>query len=194
LSDDFNDNQIDTSKWNLGSLNGPPVAGNTLISVVEQNQRLEIQPALNIADIQYNGYISAAAWDFTNRWSSVEMISAPKRRTETIFGIGIDVNNYYRFVVRGSLLYFQEKFNGVLTQTRIAFDADHHRFLRFRHDPVTDHISFETSPDGLKWNDRWAVTRDVLLTSVRIELAAGASPNVVASEPVIFDNLVLSSP
>jgi hypothetical protein len=93
-----------------------------------------------------------------------------------------------------TLLYFEEKFGGVVTQTSITFDADIHRFWRFRHDPVTDHVSFETSPNGLNWNETWAVPRDFSLAAVRIELSGGTSQDVVAPGLVIFDNFVLSSP
>ena len=129
LPDDFNDNSRDAARWNLGVLSAP--AADALVTVLEQNQRLEIQPRANTAGNHYNGYVSALTWNLTNTFTSVEVVSAPTNGSDTIFAIGNDNNNYYRFVVSGGLLFFQERFGGVLTQTSIAFDAEQPPLLAF---------------------------------------------------------------
>jgi hypothetical protein len=163
--------------------------------VLEQNQRLEIQPRGSTSGDHYNGYVSAGTWNLTASRISVEAVAAATSGADTVFAIGTDSNNYYRFIVSGPLLYFQAKFGGVVTQTSIAFDAGNHRFWRFRHDLLTNQVIFETSPNGVtNWNDRWAVPRRIPLTAARIELGGGSSKSVAAPPKSIFDNFVLSTP
>ena len=190
LSDNFDDNSQDGSKWTLGVLSTVPPA-DPAVTVLEQNLRLEIQPLSNVNGNHYDGYVSVGSFNLTNTRTSVEAVQAPTGGSDTIFTIGIDSNNYYRFVVSGALLFFQEKSNGVLTQTSIAFDPSNHHFWRFRHDPVTDTIVFETSPNGVtNWNDRRTVVRHVVLTTARIELGGGTSHTVAGPAKSIFDNFV----
>ena len=166
-----------------------------LVTVLEQNQRLEIQPLTNTSGNHYNGYVSVGTWDLTGGRISIEVVAAPQNGTDTVFAIGVDKNNYYRFVVNGALLYLQEKFNGVVTQTSIAFDATNHRFWRIRHDTATNQIVFETSPNGVtNWNERRSITRRIALTAAYIELSAGSPKSIAAPPKSIFDNLVFSSP
>lgn len=132
-------------------------------------------------------------WNLTNTNTRVEVVSAPTGGNDTVFAIGNDNNNYCRFVVSGGLLYFQEKFGGVVTQTSIAFDPSNHRWWRIRHLPATDQIVFETSPNGVtNWNDRRAVPRHFSLTAARVELGGGTSHAVVGPGKSIFDNFVLA--
>ena len=165
-----------------------------LVSVLEQSQQLKIQPLANVGGSHYNGYVSVGTWDLMNSRLSVELVAAPVNGADTIFAIGADSNNYYRFVVSGSLLYFQEKFGGVVTQTSIAFDAVNHRFWRFRQDLLTNQVIFETSPNGINWNDRRSITRRIPLNATRIELSAGSSRSIPVSPQSIFDNLAVNSP
>ena len=192
-SDDFNDNSQDPTKWSLGVLSSPVF--DSLVAALEQNQRLEIQPLANVAGNHYNGFVSAGTLNLNNSRIAVEVVAAPATGADTIFAIGTDNNNYYRFVVSGSLLYLQEKVAGVVTQTSIAFDPVNHRFWRIRHDLLTNMVIFETSPNGVtNWNDRRSGVRRVPLTAARIELGSGSSRSVAAPARSIFDNLAVNSP
>lgn len=191
FADDFNDNSRNTAIWNLGVLSTVPPA-DPLVTVLEQNQRLEIQPLANTNGNHYNGYVTQGTWNLTNTSTRVEVVSAPVGGTETIFAIGTDSNNYYRFFLNGAVLYFQKRVNGALTQVGIAFDPSNHRWWRIRHDPGTDQIIFETSPNGTtNWNDRWATPRQFSLNAARIELGGGTSHTVSNPAKTIFDNFVL---
>ena len=51
LSDDFNDNLRDTTKWNFGTLNEPNASFDSQVTVLEQNQRLEITPRAGLTGL-----------------------------------------------------------------------------------------------------------------------------------------------
>src|SRR6202040_849363 len=78
--DDFNDNARDTAKWNL-------VTAPNAVSVLEQNQRLEISPSTTSAG--YNGYQTAASVDMNNAQASVQLVqtTAAVGSAETLFGL-----------------------------------------------------------------------------------------------------------
>jgi len=173
FSDDFNDNTRDPAKWNLGVLSSP--GPDPLVTALEQNQRLEIQPLANASGSHYNGYVSTDTWDLTSGHASVEVVSATSINAETIFSVGTDSNNYYRFVASNGQLSLQEKVAGTLTQTSLSFNAIYHRFWRLRNDVATDQIGFETSTDGLVWNQRRSVQRRLPLTLARVELSGGTT-------------------
>jgi hypothetical protein len=193
LSDDFNDNTRDTAKWNLGTLNEPSASFDSQVSVLEQNQRLEITPLAALTGQHFNGYVSAATWNLTNSRASVEVVQTAVNSANTVFAIGTDSNNWYRFVIEDGQIYFQEKINGAKTSTNITYDAVQHRFWRFRHDQAADQLVFETSADGTVWTTRRSVARQLTLTAVRVELGAGTWGYVSAPGKAIFDNFMLVS-
>ena len=92
LSDDFNDNSRDTSKWNWASFSRPGSAFDALVQVREQNQRLEITPRALVSGTHFNGYVSVATWNLTDSRASVEVVQSTDTSdyAETVFGVGID--------------------------------------------------------------------------------------------------------
>ena len=180
----------------LGTLNDGPAAADSLVTVFERNQRLEITPRLGIDGFHYNGYVSIAGWDYTGAQASVEVVQTTttlNSSADTIFAIGIDSNNWCRFVEENGLLYFQQKVAGVKTSTNQFYDASQHRFWRFRHDSAQDAIVFETSADGSVWTVRRVVARGFAITSLRVELDAGSASPTSNGGTAIFDNFLFES-
>jgi hypothetical protein len=108
-----------------------------------------------------------------------------------VFAIGIDSQNWFRFVKERGQLYFQTKVGGVKTSTNIAYDLVQQRFWRFRHDAVTDQVLFETSADGVAWITRRAVARGIPVAALRVELSAGTFNWNNSPGTAVFDNLLL---
>src|SRR5215216_2568613 len=70
LSDDFNDNSLDTAKWNANSLFSGYIDLNIQIS--ETGQRLEIGPLLsNTTDSHYRGIRSVNTYNFSSAYCYV---------------------------------------------------------------------------------------------------------------------------
>jgi hypothetical protein len=192
LSDDFNDNSRD-SKWNIGVLNDAPSAFDSAIPVLEQNQRLEISPRAGVAGMHYAGYVAATAWNLTGAQASVEVAQTVTSGADTIFAIGTDSSNWYRFVVEDGNLYFQDKSAGVKNSASVPYSLAQHRFWRFRHNTANDSMTFETSGDGVNWTTQRTLTRFVTINAARVELDAGTYSPVGGPGTAIFDNFRLDS-
>jgi hypothetical protein len=195
LSDDFNDNSRDP-KWTLGSLNEGPAANDPLVQALEQNQRLQITTRAGQTGNHFNGYVSTGTWNFTGALSSVEVVKVarPSEYADTAFAVGVDSNNWFRFVHEHGQLYFQRKVGGAKTSTNVTYNPVAHRFWRLRHNTGTDQVVFETSPDGLAWVVRRTVARTISISAARFELCAGTFNWNDVADTAIFDNFVLETP
>jgi PKD repeat protein len=123
----------------------------------------------------------------------VEVVQATLNSANTVFALGTDSNNWYRFVIEDGQLYFQQKINGVKSSASIAYDGLQQRHWRLRHDQGSDQIVFETSGDGTVWTARRSVARQLAITALRVELDAGTWGAVTTAGKAIFDNFILVS-
>jgi len=147
VSDDFNDNSIDTAKWNPNDL----FSGftNTNVPIAETSQRLEIGPLLqNVSGSSYRGMRTVNTYNFDDAYAYVELVQAAATNTgaDNMFTIGPDVNNYYRIFEAGGNLIGQKKVSGTKTTLfSIAYNTTNHRFLRIRH-TSTGAVTLDTAP------------------------------------------------
>ena len=74
MSDDFNDNSLDTAKWDTNLFSG---FTNTNVPIAETAQRLEIGPLLqNVAGSSYRGIRTVNTYNFSDAYSYVELVQA----------------------------------------------------------------------------------------------------------------------
>lgn len=197
FSDDFNDNSLDTAKWNpndlfsgLSDLNVP---------ITETSQHVEIGPLLqNTSGSHYRGLRSVNTFNFTGGSASVELVQAASSSTagDAMFTVGYSVEGYYRMYVSAGVLHGQKKLNGVKTDLfSVSYDSAVHRFLRIRHDSATGNVVLETAlgSGGTPgtWVQRYTEPWDVSipLTPTTLELKAGTwQSEANAAGTVIFDN------
>ncbi|MDQ3920263.1 MAG: hypothetical protein M3348_17505 [Acidobacteriota bacterium] len=190
FGDNFNDNVMDTSKWYKGVLNVPQSAYNPNVTVLEQNQRLEITPVANTSVWSHNGYVSSATYDFTGARASVQVPQVPTGGTAyAVFTAGIDSNNWYRITTTAGQIKFQDTVNGVKNSTILTYNATQHKFWRIRHNAATDTVDFLTSSDGKTWTTQRSVARQLSVTALHIELDAGTFEPVSSPGTAIFDDL-----
>ncbi|MCA1557331.1 MAG: hypothetical protein LC731_02185, partial [Acidobacteria bacterium] len=200
MTDDFNDNMRDPSKWTVGTIHeqtalfDPPISDPETM-VEEKNQHLEITPLSNFVRSRvYNGYVSSALWNLTGGSARVEVLQTAISGADTVFAIAIDSNNWYRFIVEDGFLYFQRKKDGVrVFEGNVRFDPVQHRFWRFRHDYALDRMMLETSPNGLNWNIMRAMPINIPLVAMRVELSAGTFTPVSNPGKAVFDNFKLEA-
>ncbi len=209
LADDFNAAQRDPAKWNLGTQTQPLGSFDPAVSVVQQSGRLVITPRTNTPDLHYNGYVSVDSFDFNNAKATVELAQTATGEAETVFAIGSDLDNFSRFVVRAgggttgflkggikpldtgvAQLILQVRVAGELTSLSIPYDPVLHRYMRFRHEPPTNSIVFETSPNNVDFTERHRVVLQKSVSALTTELSAGTSTPTTPGQ-AIFDNFQL---
>ncbi len=204
LADDFNDNSLDTVKWNASNL----FSGFTDASlpVAETNQRIEIGPLLSAASgSHYAGIRSASFYDFTNAYCYVEVVQAASSATsaDTMFTIGKDASNYYRIYVEGGSIIFQKRIGGAkVTLLSATYNPTNDRYWRIRHDAASGSVIFETAPNNgglpgtwtVRFSEAWNTTA-VPVNSVLFEIKGGTW-QAEANSPgkVIFDNFRAAKP
>jgi hypothetical protein len=194
FSDDFNDNTRDAVKWNVGELYSG-YANDPQVTVLEQNQQLEITPISSTTGHHHNGYVSAATWNMTGAQARVEVKRVASYSASTVFYIGSDSNNGYLIIEEDGQMFFKTKIAGVEGYpSPINYDSVQHRFWRFRHDSATDQMKFETSADGTTWTVQRTVQRQITITALRVELDAGTYAAEWNMGSSIFDNFQLITP
>jgi hypothetical protein len=199
--DDFNDNSLDTSKWD--SFNLFSGFTNTNVAVAETSQRFEIGPLLqNVSGSAYRGISTVNTYNFSDAYSYVELVQAPASNStgDAMFTIGSDVNNYYRLYVSAGNLIGQKKITGTKTTLfTISYDTTNHRFLRIRND--SGNVTLDTAPGSSgvpgTWVQRHSETwnSSVATSAIFFELKAGTSQTEAnAPGKVIFDNFHVATP
>src|SRR6185503_12662273 len=201
LADDFNDNLLDTAKWNPNSLFSGFI--DLSIPISETGQRLEIGPLLtNTPDSHYRGIRSVNTYNFTGSYCYVELVQSPSSTTkaDAMFTVGNDVNNYYRLYVSEGMLYGLRKIGGSKTTLfSLPYDPVNHRFLRIRHE-ATGGVTLDTAPGSGEtpgtWVQRYSEiwSSSISLTATIFELKGGTwQPEGSAPGKVIFDNFRFGS-
>ena len=204
LTDNFDDNSLDTVKWTRNNL----FSGFTdaAVPITETSQRLHIGALpLGQPGSHYNGIRSAKTVDFTAAYSYVELVQAPASSTkaDAMFTIGKDANNYYRIYVEEGNFVCQAKIGGTKRNVLNAvYNPFTDRYWRIRHDQSTGDVVFETATDNggapgtwtLRYRERWDVT-SVPVTAVIFELKAGTwQAESAAPGLVVFDNFKAARP
>ena len=202
LADDFNSNQIDSTKWSMNLFSG---FTDTAVPLAVKNQQLQIGPLdINTTGSHYNGLRSAQTFNFTGAYCYVEVMAAPSGSTaaDAMLTIGTDVNNYYRVYIESGTLFCQRKAAGAKAMLfSEAYNAVNARFLRIRHDPVSGAAVFEVAPDNAgapgAWTQIFSETwnASISLTGMIFEVKAGTwQSEANAPGTVVFDNFRAALP
>lgn len=206
VSDDFNDNSIDTAKWDPNNLFFFPFTDPN-VSIAETSQRLEIGPLLqNVNGFSYRGLITVNTYSFVDASAYVELVQAPASNTnaDARFTVGSDTNNSYRmYVSGGSLIGVIRRSAGrgafEATLFTISYDSTNHRFLRIRNNSGNLYMDTAPGTGGVPgtWTQQYSEPWDssINTSAIIFEIKAGTS-QVEANSPgtVIFDNFVAATP
>jgi hypothetical protein len=182
VSDDFNDNSIDTAKWNPNDL----FSGftDTNVPIAETSQRLEIGPLLqNVSGSSFRGMRTVNTYSFSDAYSFVELVQAPASNTgaAAMFTVGASVTAYYRLsVVAGDLTGIRNIGGTKTTLFTVPYDTTNHRFLRIRH-TSTGAVTLDTAPGsgGVPgtWTQQYTETwsSSISRTATYFEIKGGTS-------------------
>jgi hypothetical protein len=203
VSDDFNDNSIDTGKWNPNDL----FSGftNSSVPIAETSQRIEIGPLLqNVSGSSYRGMRTVNTYDFTGAYSYVELVQAPATNTsaDAMFTLGASVTAYYRIYENAGTLRGIRNIGGTKTTLfSITYNSTNHRFWRIRHDSSSGNVTLDTAPGSggvpgtwtQQYTETWNSNIDKTVTYFEVK---GGTFQVEANAPgtVIFDNFVAETP
>ena len=167
LSDDFNDNSLDSTKWNINAPGSPAV-------VSEQGQVIQI--ALPPSTATYNGISSKTTHDMRDKTMEVEVVQAPSHAgwVEHSIQVALDGQNYYLVGAGSGSIVFRSVVAGAQDQTVLNYDPVAFRFWGIRHDQASNKISLQTSPDGVTWTTRKRMTAGFSLSAVYFYVYAGA--------------------
>lgn len=186
--DDFNDAVMNTLLWRNGVLTRSSSEHDTGVRAVESGGYLTITPRSRVSSRAYNGYVSVGKYDLTGGFAKVQIVQAASSKAETIFAIGIDDDNYFRFRAKGKTLYLETATNGSDSDTGTSFSSSRDRYWRFRHDASADKIHFETSSNNSSWTIRRSVNRTFAINALHAELVSGTSASISSPGKTVFDN------
>ena len=214
LSDDFNDNSLDTSKWAIGQITGSSDPG---IQVAEASQQLRVGPLLqNTSGFHFNGIVSNLSFDFTGAYGYLQVVTPPPAGSTSelrfsLAGANSPAANVYRFIILGPNLKIQRVLGGTAINliAPFAYNATSMKFLRIRHDAVSGNVVFETAPASagdpnlpgswsIKYQEPWTNwngSSGINLTAARFEVRIGtATADPVSSGTLAVDNFRLARP
>ena len=209
LTDDFNNNSLDTSKWSVNQITG---SVDPNIQVGEANQRLQVGPLLQgVSGFHFNGIVSNSSFDFTGAYGYVQVAAPPPAGSTAEWRFSVasassPTANLYRFIIMGGNLKLQRVIGGTASNViaPFAYNATSMKFLRIRHDPVSNNVVFETAPASASdpslpgtWSVRFQEVwiSSVQLTGVRFEIRIGtATADPVASGILAADNFRVARP
>ena len=176
------------AKWQQGLRRFDISASDETVEAIKDNSRLKITPHPRTPGQHFNGYVSETPLNLTEGVASVEVVQTTSAEAVTSFALVIDERNWYSFSVEGGKLFFESKIGGILSSAKLDYDPALHRFWRFRHDTANNLMFWETSSNSATWNVRHAVTPQIPITALYIELNAGTSQIVNSPGAAIFDN------
>lgn len=183
LTDNFDDNSLDTGKWiRYGSSTHVQETGGEL--------RITTSTAGNVI----RGIISVDSYNLTSSFASVLLVSpgaiASIDDLEIEFRVTKDTSvNELSWMVDG----FDYTINATKTVGGIfsfidfiPYQPNLHKYFRIREDGGTTY--WEWSTDGLAWTQFWSESNPFAVTSVVASLIAGPSSTVTQTTTVRFDD------
>jgi hypothetical protein len=215
--DSFGSATRDPEKWSEGTLTQPDAANDPEVTVVQENGQLVITPREEANGQSFNGYVSTnpVNLDETPTVSLEVVAPASGDGAVTMFSLGVDNENWYRFVVQdegapnvpvkaegaaapvftsttGQVILFQTNLNGTKFSTGLPYDPVQYRFWRFRFDKPAFKVFLETSPDSQAWTIRFTADLAPNVNALISELAAGTIGPTSDVGPASMDNYALT--
>ncbi len=196
LSDDFNDNQRNTVKWDL-------FGGTGMVS--ETNQRLEIALPTSPGPVtwgygDFSGYWSKNSYDMEGGNVSFELVQA-----DTAGNVGdteilltkskLNLDDYFSLWIYNGRIGFDEIVGGVWGNSGfdIAYDPVQHRYLRISHQIPGNTVTVEGSPDNIVWASLGSLTPALSMDNLYLALTGIIWGVDATPGTAIFDNVVLET-
>jgi hypothetical protein len=189
LTDNFDDNSRDATKWNLS----PTGTG---VTVAETGGRLQITPPSNAASSNYNGYLSVGTYSLANSAVFAQVVQATNAGTghaDTTMAVQVDSKNDIEMTLENNVLRCRTKVNGAFTHSGNAtYNATAMQWWRIREAAGT--VYCETAPDNAGQPGAWTSMDHFAdpafgITSLHVGLDAGTYAAEANPGVAIFDDL-----
>lgn len=180
LTDNFNDNSLDTGKWTEFE------AGSATIT--EQNQQMEVAYPASSTSSTDGDISSVDLYDLTGSQAFLKVVTVPSAATSANaeIRIYIDSSNWYRWVYEAGTLYAQRRITASTTTVfSVAYSGATHLWWRISESGGT--IDWATSTDGISWTSRGTFTNTLAITSMRVLIAGTCFQNETNPGSFVFD-------
>lgn len=177
FTDDFNDNSLDTTKWDLWDVG----------HAVETGGELTI-PSVTAAS--YRGMQSVRTGDLTNSSVHVEVPHVLTGLTDasTCLQVAVDDQHTITLYESGGFFIAEYQIEGVwTTPATMAYGAATHRWWRIREASGT--LYYEYSANGATWTVLVSVPTPFAVTAMYTMLFIGTTSTNVSTDTAVFDNL-----
>lgn len=163
LSDDFNDNSLDTAKWTVYSG-----------TVNETGGQLQFVPVSGTSAYLY----SPNTYNLTGKQATLKIVDAGNITTGYnlhILYLWVDVNNYVWWqIYSNGNIYCSKVVSGVMTDVYSnTYNANTYRYIKIREDGGTTYWDY--SSDGASWTNAHSEANPITLTNVEIDFEAIAT-------------------
>lgn len=180
LTDNFDDNSIDSAKWSSG-------AGVTN-NVVETNKQIEILTT-TVANYQY--LYDPIGHDLTGSYAGSLLVSAGNQSLTTLevypIFLKLDDNNAIFWLVSGNFIRAYKKVATTVTQlASLAYDPLLHKYFRITESGGTTYWQY--SQNGIDWTTLHSASNPIVVTRLFINLMAGVYGVELSTTTVKFDD------
>lgn len=179
LSDNFNDNSIDTALWDTYTDGGS--------TITEQNQRLEFGSVTNSGS-GYAHIRTDVNYDWTDSNIAIDMAQVVDQHFshENMFiyvldtdSIGWPQNYEGWYIANGMIKAAKSVANSFTSLWETTYSATTHRWLRIRHAGSTLYLDTAPStasnpPTSAQWVNRWSGSPAHSVTSKKLHMSMGA--------------------
>ncbi|QQG50943.1 MAG: hypothetical protein HZB75_00320 [Candidatus Saccharibacteria bacterium] len=177
FTDDFNDNSLDTTKWDLWDVG----------HAVETGGELQIA---SVTAASYRGMQSVRTGNLTDSAVHVEVPHVLTGLTDasTCLQVAVDDQHTITLYESGGFFVAEYQIDGVwTTPATMAYGATTHRWWRIREAGGT--LYYEYSADGATWSALTSVPTPFAVTAMYTMLFIGTSSTNVSTDTAIFDNV-----
>lgn len=192
LSDNFNDNSIDTASWDVTAI----ANFNASVTVVETGAQLVITPMTSTAGTNRNGLQSDATFNFTKGFAiwRLDQKAGANAAVETRCGVVLDASNYLSFEIANTTLTFRKRAAAANSDTTTTYNSTNHKYLMLHHCGAA--VNWYTSPDGVVWTaQRTGVAPGFVVTALKKFFDCGTTGSVATITPTtaIFDDVSIGT-
>lgn len=163
-------------------------AADPLVPVHLSGGQLQITPRKRVTGHHFGGYVSATTWDLTNGRIQTGIAHVPSALAKMAFGVG-RTNNWYGFKTYNDKLWFVHLVNGVQSGTAVPLRHATQRYWRLTFNASTKQVMWETSADGVWWNQQYAESGIFDVSDSFVELSAGTDGSVATPGTAAFDSV-----
>lgn len=164
FSDNFNDNSIDTAKWNNGSYG---------IGAISEAGGVAVATCPVAGGTGGGVWATDNTYDLTNKEVKVKVPQVANTATnaKTALSLEIDSINALQIVQRNGTLYFYRLVGGSeIATASVAYNASTHLWWKIRE--YQGFIYWETSADNITWTTRATLQPPIVITGLRLILYA----------------------